>query len=258
MERNTKIIATIGPVSNNKETLLQMSSFVDMARLNFSWGNHTEMKEIISLIREVNSETGKNILIIQDLSGPRTQESGGHHFTEGTVEVLTEKDLIDLDFGVEQKVDYIALSYVGDAQDIFNLRQHLENLNVKIPIIAKVERKEAVLNIEEIIDASDALMIARGDLGLAFPIEEIPFLERKILSLCAKKNKFVIVATEILLSMVEKERPTRAEVTDVAFAVTSGASALMLSEETAKGKHPVKAVEVLDKIIKNSESHKVL
>ena len=125
-------------------------------------------------------------------------------------------------------------------------------------MIAKIERKIAVENIESIIDESDAIMIARGDLGLAYPIEEIPFLERRILSSCMKKNKFVIVATEMLLSMVKSDRPTRAEVTDVAFAVTGGASAVMLSEETAQGEFPVETVNILDRIIRNAEVHKVL
>lgn len=229
-----------------------------MVRLNFSWGTHEEMGEIISLVREVSKEIGKNILVIQDLSGPRTQEKEGHHFTDGAVEVITEKDLNDLVFGVSKEVDYIAMSYVGNVDDIKDLRSHMTILGASIPVIAKIERKIAVENIESIIDEADAIMIARGDLGIAYPIEEIPFLERKILSSCNKKNKFVIVATEMLLSMVKKDRPTRAEVTDVAFAVTGGASAVMLSEETTQGEYPVETVKILDRIIRNAETHKVL
>ncbi|MEI6810517.1 MAG: pyruvate kinase [Candidatus Nomurabacteria bacterium] len=258
MERKTNIIATIGPSTNKKEILLQMAPYIDMVRLNFSWGTHEGMSEIISLIREVSDITGKKIKIIQDLSGPRTQEKDGHHFTDGAVEIITEKDLNDLIFGVSKKVDYIAMSYVGTAEDIKDLRSHISILGASIPVIAKIERKIAVENIESIIDESDAIMIARGDLGVAYPIEEIPFIERKILSSCNKKNKFVIVATEMLLSMVKKDRPTRAEVTDVAFAVTGGASAVMLSEETTEGDYPVETVEILDKIIRNAEAHKVL
>ena len=258
MERKTNIIATLGPATNNKETLLKMAPFIDMVRLNFSWGTHESMGELISLVREVSQITGKTIKIIQDLSGPRTQEKDGHHFTDGSIEILTEKDLNDLVFGVSKKVDYIAMSYVGGVEDIKNLRSHLELLGANIPVIAKIERKIAVENIESIIDESDAIMIARGDLGLAYPIEEIPFLERRILSSCMKKNKFVIVATEMLLSMVKSDRPTRAEVTDVAFAVTGGASAVMLSEETAQGEFPVETVNILDRIIRNAEVHKVL
>ncbi|MCX6756624.1 MAG: pyruvate kinase [Candidatus Nomurabacteria bacterium] len=258
MERKTNIIATIGPATNKKEMLLKMSPYIDMVRLNFSWGTHEEMGEIISLIRETSDSTGKKIFIIQDLSGPRTQEKEGHHFTDGASEILTEKDLNDLVFGVSKDVDYIALSYVGSAADIRDLRSHIKILGANTKVIAKIERKLAVENIESIIDESDAIMIARGDLGLAYPIEEIPFLERKILSSCKKKNKFVIVATEMLLSMVKKDRPTRAEVTDVAFAVTGGASAVMLSEETAKGDYPFETVEILDRIIRNAETHRVL
>ncbi|HCC06188.1 TPA: hypothetical protein DEP94_02440 [Candidatus Nomurabacteria bacterium] len=258
MERKTNIIATIGPATNKKEILLQILPLIDMVRLNFSWGTHEEMSEIISLVREVSEKIGKKILIIQDLSGPRTQEKDGHHFTDGATEVLTEKDLNDLVFGVSKNVDYVAMSYVGKVDDIKDLRNHMTILGANIPVIAKIERKIAVENIETIIDESDAIMIARGDLGLAFPIEEIPFLERRILSACNKKNKYVIVATEMLLSMVKKDRPTRAEVTDVAFAVTGGASAVMLSEETTEGDYPVETVKILDRIIRNAEAHKVL
>lgn len=258
MERKTKIIVTMGPSINKKETLLQIFPYIDMVRLNFSWGSYEEIERRISLLREVEVETGKKVILIQDLSGPRTQEKDGHHFTDGAVEVITEKDLNDLAFGVSKGFDYVALSYVGSAQDIKDLRAHIKSLGLDIPVMAKIERKIAVENIESIIDEADSIMIARGDLGLAFPIEEIPFIERKILSSCEKKNKFVVVATEVLYSMIKKDRPTRAEVTDVVFAVTSGANAIMLADETTAGEYPVEAVKVLDKIIRNAEVHKVL
>ena len=257
MERKTNIIATLGPASHSEEILSKMLPYIDMVRLNFSWGTHEDMDALISMVRKVSTEGGKKISIIQDLSGPRKQETEGHHFENGAVEVITEKDLNDLAFGIKHEVDYVALSYVGDANDIKKLRTYMDGLGKTIPIIAKIERREAVEAIEEIIDVADAVMIARGDLGQAFPIEEIPFLERRILSMCNKKNKFVIVATEMLLSMVTKDRPTRAEVTDVAFAVTGGASAVMLSEETAEGEHPVKVVKMMDKIVKYAEEHKI-
>jgi pyruvate kinase len=256
--RKTKIVATLGPASHTQEVLGGMAAYMDIARLNFSWGTHEDMATLISLVRKAGTDTGKKIEIIQDLSGPRKQEVEGHHFTEGAEEVITEKDLKDLAFGLEQNVDYVAMSYVGNANDITKLRAHMESLGKIVPIIAKIERQEAVNDIENIIDVSDAIMIARGDLGLAFPIEELPFLERRILSSCVKKNKFVIVATEMLLSMVTKDRPTRAEVTDVAFAVNGGASAVMLSEETAQGAHPIKVVEVMDRIVRFAEEHNAL
>ncbi|MFA5132202.1 MAG: pyruvate kinase [Candidatus Paceibacterota bacterium] len=257
-ERKTKIIATLGPATRAEEVLVAMLPHLDMVRLNFSWGTHDDMEHYIETVRRISVEHGKTISIIQDLSGPRTQEEGGHHFNGDRESVLTEKDLDDLTFGVAHAVDYIALSYVGKAEDVTLLRSHIEKLGAHIPIIAKIERVEAVEDIEAIIDAADAVMIARGDLGQAFPIEEVPFLERRILSSCIKKNKFVIVATEMLLSMVHAKRPTRAEVTDVAFAVTGGASAVMLSEETTEGEHPIETVEMMDRIISNAEAHKVL
>ena len=258
MERKTNIIATLGPATHNEEVLSQMVPFIDMVRLNFSWGTHDDMALLIQMVRKVADEHGKKIFIIQDLSGPRKQETEGHHFNDGAEEIITEKIFDDLAFGIAHAVDYVAMSYVGGPSDIVRLRSHMEKSGVTIPIIAKIERQEAVKTIEDIIDVADGVMIARGDLGQAFPIEEIPFIERRILFSCARKNKFVIVATEMLLSMVKKERPTRAEVTDVAFAVTGGASAVMLSEETAQGDHPVTVVEVLDRIVRYAEAHKVL
>ncbi len=255
MERKTKIIATLGPATHTEELLFQMVPFLDMVRLNFSWGTHKDMGEFVSRVRKASKDSGKKISIIQDLSGPRKQDSNGHHFIDGVTEVITEKDLNDLAFGISYEVDYVALSYVGNANDVNKLRGHMERLGKIIPIIAKIERKEAVENIDEIIESADAIMIARGDLGQAYPIEEVPFIENKILKLCVSKNKFVIVATEMMLSMVENDRPTRAEVTDVAFAVSNGASAVMLSEETTEGRHPLETVEEMDKIIRNAEAH---
>lgn len=258
MERTTNIIATLGPATHTEEIISQMIPYIDMVRLNFSWGTHEDMDTLIQMVRRASDAHGKKISIIQDLSGPRKQETEGHHFNDGVEEVITEKDLTDLSFGISHEVDYVALSYVGSSADVLKLREHMQRLGKQIPIIAKIERQEAVLDIENIIEVTDAVMIARGDLGQAFPIEEIPFIERRILVSCKRKNKFVIVATEMLLSMVKKERPTRAEVTDVAFAVTGGASAVMLSEETAQGDHPLKVVEVLDRIVRYSEAHMVL
>jgi pyruvate kinase len=258
MTVKTSIIATLGPASSTEEIFSKMLPYIDMVRLNFSWGAHEEMEKVINIVRKVSSEAGKKIFIIQDLSGPRIQTGEKHHFNKETQIVITNKDLEDIAFGIKHEVDFIALSFVGEANDIKQLRKHLENSGSSIPVIAKIERREAVENIEEIIDVSDAIMIARGDLGEAYPIEEIPFLEHKIISLCNKKNRFVIVATEMLLSMVKNDRPTRAEVTDVAYAVTDGADAVMLSEETASGDHPAAVVEVLDRIVKYAKKHSSL
>jgi pyruvate kinase len=177
----------------------------------------------------------------------------GHKINEESKEVITEKDLYDLAFGLDHAVEYVAMSYVASAKDIHTLREHMVKRGAVTPIIAKIERKEALDNLEEICEASDGIMIARGDLGLALPIEEVPFIERKILKLCNQKGKFVIVATEMLLSMVESPTPTRAEVNDVATAVELGANAVMLSEETARGKYPIEAVTMMKKIVTFAE-----
>lgn len=258
MKRKTHIIATLGPKSNTEEVFSKMIPYVDIVRLNFSWGTHQEMESTINMVRKVSNDSGKKVSIIQDLSGPRIQEGENHHFDKEVKELITEKDIEDLSFGIEHKVDYVAFSFVRGANDIKELRLKMESLGASIPIIAKIERREAVENINEIIEVSDAIMIARGDLGEEFPIEEIPFIEHRILSLCNKKGRFVIVATEMLLSMVKNNRPTRAEVTDVAYAVTGGASAVMLSEETTEGDDPVNVVEVLDRIVCYAEEHSSL
>lgn len=145
--RKTKIVATLGPASHTQEVLNKMAEYIDVARLNFSWGTHSDMAELITLVRKASEITGRKIEIIQDLSGPRKQEIEGHHFTEGAQEVITEKDLADLAFGLEQNVDYVAMSYVGEASDITKLRTHMETLGKVVPIIAKIERQEAVNDI---------------------------------------------------------------------------------------------------------------
>lgn len=248
MESKTKIIATIGPASSSPEILKDLiSHHMNIARLNFSWGTHEEHKSFIERIRAEAENQNTIIPIIQDLSGPRVQETDGHHFG-GTVEVITDKDRADLIFGIENKVDYIALSYVGSAKDILELKELISAQGGDQKVIAKVERKIAVENLSEIIDVADAIMVARGDLGNEFPLEEIPFIQHKIIVEAKKKNKMVIVATEMLLSMVNNPKPTRAEVSDVAYAILDGADAVMLSEESARGKYPREAVIMMEKI----------
>lgn len=257
MTTHTKIIATLGPASSTKEIISAMiDAGMDMARLNFSWGTHEEMAVLIALVREACAEKAKIIPIIQDLSGPRMALEHGHQLNGLSKVVITEKDLNDLEFGLGQGVEYIALSYVAEAKDIHDLRAHMLEKGGLAPIIAKIERQEAINNLEEICDAADGVMVARGDLGRVFPFEEVPALEKKILSLCKEKQKFVIVATEMMLSMTESESPTRAEVTDVAYAVELGADAVMLSEESAAGKHPVETIQAMKRIVSFSEEEK--
>lgn len=254
-ESVTKIIATIGPVSNNKEMISNMvKHHMDIARLNFSWGTHDWHKDIIKNIREVAKENKKEIPIIQDLSGPRVQDGSNHYFGgKKGEEVITEKDIADLYFGIEQKVEYVALSFVGQASDIIKLKKLIKEKGGNQKIISKIERKMAYENLDEIIKETDAIMVARGDLGNEFPLEEIPFIQHNIIKACKKANKMVIVATQMLLSMVDNPNPTRAEVSDVAYAILDGADGVMLSEESAKGNYPVKAIEMMEKISLISE-----
>ena len=166
---------------------------------------------------------------------------------------ITEKDKADILFGIEQEVDFIALSFVREAADVLQLKELLDKKANKIKIISKIEDRQGVNNIEEIIDASDAIMVARGDLGVEINIEELPNVQRTIVRKCHEKGKRVIVATHLLESMIENPVPTRAEVTDVANAIYEEVDAVMLSGETTVGKYPIRCIEHLDKIARASE-----
>lgn len=168
---------------------------------------------------------------------------------------LTEKDKRDLDFGIDQDVDYVALSFVKNADDVLQLRKLIQQKNKDIPIIAKIEKHEALDNLEDIIKAADAIMVARGDLGVEIPLERIPIVQKNIIHFANSYCKPVITATQMLESMVNHYRPTRAEVTDVANAIFDGSDAVMLSEETAKGRYPVESVQILSKITRETEPH---
>ncbi len=168
---------------------------------------------------------------------------------------ITEKDRQDIDFAVEQGVDFIALSFVRDASDIEELRQYLGDKASKIKVIAKIEDQEGVRNIDAIVAAADGVMVARGDLGVEVHIADLPNIQRDIVRKCAEQGKRVIVATHLLESMIENPIPTRAEVTDVANAIYEEADAIMLSGETTVGKYPVKCVEFLDQIARSAEQN---
>lgn len=253
-ESKTIIIATIGPSSCTKEVISKLAEHhLNMARFNFSWGTYEEYSEYIKIIREVSEESKTKILIMQDLSGPRVQKGGEHHFG-GNEKIITEKDIRDLVFGIEKNVDYVAMSFIGNANDVIELRNLIKKLGGDQKIIAKIERREAFNNIDSILEATDAIMVARGDLGNEFPIEEIPFIQHEIIEKSRRAGKMVIVATQMLLSMVEKSTPTRAEVSDIAYAVLDGANGIMLSEESAIGKYPIEAVSIMEKIALVAES----
>ncbi len=324
----TQIICTIGPASSKKEILEDMKyAGMDVARLNFSHGNHRSHQAYIDTIEKVNTKLDKKIKILQDLEGYRIRigklkqkegiqlkkkeriflsnvagvdeiipfdyqgsldeiEQGNKiYIDDGKIELevirtkeefieaevtipgrlmsnkgvnipkatfkikgIKEKDRNDIKFGIENNVDFIAQSFVRTKDDILNLRKIIGN-NSKCSVIAKIECKEGIKNIDEIIDVSDGIMIARGDMGVSIPIYQVPIVQKMIIKKCNKENKFVITATQMLDSMTFYHKPTRAEVSDVSNAVIDGTDFVMLSGETAVGKYPKETVAMMQKII---------
>lgn len=329
----TKIVATIGPASNNKEMLKALArEGVDVFRLNFSHGKHEDHQKVVNYIREINDELGTHIAILQDLQGPKirvnemqpgveikagdtititTKEVLGTKdlvstsyeglpndvkigdmiliddgkielrvkdvrgvevtctiiyggplksrkginlpFTKVSAPSLTEKDLEDLEFGLKNRVDWVALSFVRKAKDIETLRAIINAHKSTTRIVAKIEKPEALENIDEVIAATDAVMVARGDLGVEIWMEEVPMVQKMLVEKCNRASKPVIVATQMMESMIENPRPTRAETNDVANAVMDGADALMLSAETAAGKYPVEVIRSMVRTIGSVE-----
>lgn len=160
-----------------------------------------------------------------------------------------------MEFGVENNLDYISVSFVGSSEDIIDCRNEIHKWGGKQKIIAKIERKSAVENIDKIIEVADAIMIARGDLGNEVPLEKIPFVQDEIIKKCKSAGKPVITTTQMLYSMTDNPSPTRAEATDVVNAVLEGSDAVMLSEETSVGKYPIRAVYVMEHLALEAESH---
>ncbi|TAD83988.1 MAG: pyruvate kinase [Bacteroidetes bacterium] len=174
--------------------------------------------------------------------------------TKISLPALTDKDLVDLDFIIEQQCDWVALSFVRSVKDLVILRSKLDERKSKTKIIAKIEKPEAIANIREIILESDGIMVARGDLGVEMPVEKVPMIQKDLIRKCMHRAKPVIVATQMMESMMERAKPNRSEITDVANAVLEGADAVMLSGETAAGNHPVLVVQTMTKIIREIEN----
>ncbi len=253
----SQIVATIGPASSSYEVLKKMVEYqLDVIRLNFSYGTFDGYKDLIELIRKVSKDTKKHIPIIVDLPGPRIQAGKFHGYDPKNTSAITPRDEECIAFAVSLGVEYFAVSFVGGAHDILECQKVIKACKGDQKVIAKIERAEAVEKLSEIITASDGVMVARGDLGNEVPIEQIPFIQEKIITLAQDAGKPVIVATQMLVSMVNNPEPTRAEVTDVTTAILQGADAVMLSEETTIGKYPVEAVAVMETIIKEAEQHK--
>ena len=255
-QSKAQIVATIGPACANKDTLSKMMQHhMDVARLNFSWADLEGHAKMIALIRETAHELGKRVCIIQDLPGPRIQEAHGHTYNHSAVSGMTPEDIAFAAFGIAQGVDYIALSFVSGTTEIEMCRNIIREHGGTQRIIAKIERTVALQSLDAIVAAADAIMVARGDLGNEVPLEQIPFVQQKIIHAAKAAGKPVITATQMMLSMVHESTPTRAEVTDVAYAILQGSDAVMLSEESAIGAHPVETVAMMEKIILAAEHH---
>lgn len=333
--RKTKIVCTIGPASESVDRLVAlMNAGMNVARLNFSHGDHKEHGARIANIREAARRTGKTVGILLDTKGPeiRTGDMATEKVVlkagqqliismkevkgtaekisvtypglakdvhpgskilldDGLIELevvsrtddeiitkvlnsgelkskkgvnvpgvsvnlpgITEKDAKDILFGIEQGIDFIAASFVRRASDVLEIRELLEKNHAgHIMIIPKIENREGVENIDEILSVSDGLMVARGDLGVEIPAEEVPLVQKMLIKKCNALGKPVITATQMLDSMQRNPRPTRAEASDVANAIFDGTDAIMLSGETAAGEYPVEAVKTMDRIAYRTE-----
>lgn len=209
---------------------------------------------LIELVIEKIKETS---IVLRVVYGGLLKDRKGINIPEAKLPIksLTEKDLIDLKFGLENKVDYVALSFVRHGRDIRYLRELIELEKSEAKIVAKIEMLEALENLDEIIRLSDAVMVARGDLAVEVGQTRLPGIQKKIITMCNDMNKPVITATQMLDSMVENPRPTRAEITDVANAVLDGTDALMLSAESASGKYPFKTIQTMHEIIAEVEKN---
>jgi pyruvate kinase len=233
--RRTKIIATVGPASNDEETLAQLiEAGADVLRLNFSHSDAAWHAAAVAAIRAAAERAGREVAVLGDTDGP--------------------DDIGWIDFAAEQGIDLLALSFVSSVADVERAAERLRALDADIPLIAKIEKREAAEAAEEIVRAADSgIMVARGDLGEQLPLAEVPVVQKRLIRAAGRQSKPAITATQMLASMVEAPRPTRAEVTDVANAIYDGSDAVMLSEETAIGRHPVEAVRFMDRIARATE-----
>jgi pyruvate kinase len=205
-------------------------------------------------VKVVNITKDNDVQVEVTLGGVLSSKKGLNlPDTKISLPALTDKDLIDLDFIIEQQCDWVALSFVRSVKDLVILRSKLLEKKSKTKIIAKIEKPEAIQHIRDIIVESDGIMIARGDLGVELPVEKVPLIQRDIIRKCIHRAKPVIVATQMMESMIDRVKPNRSEITDVANAVLEGADAVMLSGETATGQHPVLVVETMRKIITQVE-----
>lgn len=244
IKRHVKIVCTLGPASNSPEVIQKLlQSGMDVVRLNLSYGTLEEHHQIITMIRSISREMGLPTAILLDLPGRKRRT--------GDIRAVFADHI---QFAQTNQVEYIALSFITSAQQVAEVKLLLKEEGIDIPIIVKIEKGEALATSGSIIDISDGVMVARGDLGLQISIEKVPPAQKKIIHEANQRGKPVITATEMLESMVKSAMPTRAEATDVANAVLDGTDAVMLSEETSIGQYPVEAVRMMAKIILEAEA----
>lgn len=241
--RHSKIVCTLGPASRSPETIRRMlDAGMDVARLNLAYGTLEEHGRLISEVRRLSRSLEKVAGVLLDLPGHKrlagnTRDVFGQH----------------IEFALSQKADFIALSFITSAPEVEEVRELLKEANSDIAIIAKIERGRALEQSSAILDVCDGLMVARGDLALEISMEKVPLAQKYLIKEANRRGKPVITATQMLESMVRSVTPTRAEATDVANAVLDGSDALMLSEETAIGKYPVEAIEMMVRIALEAE-----
>lgn len=204
---------------------------------------------------KVISSNKKDTVKVKVIYGGTLSSNKGVNLPDTKVSIpsLTPKDLQDLDFILKQNVEWVGLSFVREAKDIIELKEIIKKRGSHARVIAKIEKPEALLNLDEIIQATDAVMVARGDLGVECPMEEVPIIQKRIVKKCMEHAKPVIIATQMMESMITNARPTRAEVNDVANSVLDGADAVMLSGETSVGEYPVEVISAMQVIIRNIE-----
>ena len=237
-------MSTIDELSVSYPTLAQEANVGDRILLN-------DGKVELQISEIIDNQTLNTDIIV---GGPLTSNKGFNlPNTNISAPCLTEKDRKDLDFGFDLDVDWVALSFVRRPEDIIELKNIISQKGKRAKVIAKIEKPEAVENIEEIVKVTDAIMVARGDLGVEVPLQQVPLIQKKIVDICIKNAKPVIIATQMMESMIEDSMPTRAEITDVANAVIDGADAVMLSAETSVGKYPIRVVEIMNDIISDIE-----
>ncbi|MCF8330540.1 MAG: pyruvate kinase [Crocinitomicaceae bacterium] len=209
------------------------------------------------IMLEVITTNGKTEITCKIIQGGILSSKKGVNFPNTNISLpsLTEKDQLDLEFALDHEVDWIGLSFVRSARDIIELKHRIAARGAKAKVIAKIEKPEALDNIDDIIKESDGLMVARGDLGVEIPYQNVPLIQKMLISKCVRKAKPVIVATQMMESMITNMTPSRAEVNDVANAVLDGTDAVMLSGETSVGKYPVEVIRTMSNIIKEMETH---